>query len=138
MNPFNVNVPLVNVVIPFVLSVSAAPKVVVPVLLIVNLFNVVLPFGVIVPVPTIVAVNDENEPPLESDKLFKFKLVVPRVNTVVPKSSLLNQLPVVKVMIDVPEPVNVRFGEIVDEPPVVPKVKVLVIEASLTKPPVPV
>ena len=39
---------------------------------------------------------------------------------------------------DVPLPVNVKFGALVDEPPVVPKVTVLVIDASVVKPPVPV
>ena len=51
------------------------------------------------------------------------------------KSSLLNQLPVVNVGIAVPELIN-RLGELKVEPPVVPNVYVLVINASETNPPV--
>jgi hypothetical protein len=79
-----------------------------------------------------------NVPPLDNVKLFKFKLVVPGLNTVVPKFNVLNQLPVVNVNTDVPEPVNVKFGALVVEPPVVPNVNVLVVDASAVKPPVPV
>ena len=37
-----------------------------------------------------------------------------------------------------PDPVNDKFGALVEEPPVVPKTYVLVIDASAVKPPVPV
>ena len=138
-NPANDNVPLVSVVLLVAVNVNAEPNVVVPdVLLIVNDANVALALLVIVPVPTIVAVNAVNVPLDDNVKLFKFKFVVGTANAVVPKSSLLNQLAVVNVIIAVPEPVRVKFTELVAEPPVVPNVNVLVIEASVVKPPVPV
>jgi hypothetical protein len=84
------------------------------------------------------AVNVVNVPPLLNVKLFKFSVVVPIVKAVVPKSNLLYQLFVVKVITEVPLPVNVKFGEFVVEPPVVPNVNVLVTDASVVKPPVPV
>jgi len=90
VNPFNVSVPLVNVVVALVVKLSAAANVVVPdVLLTVSAPNVVLVFGVIVPVPTIVAVNVVNVPPVDNVNEFKFNAVVPGLNAVVPKSSLL-------------------------------------------------
>ena len=139
LKPANANVPLVNVAVAVAVIVNASPTDVVPVvLLMVSIANVVLPLLVIVPVPTIVGVKLVNVPPDESVNPFKFRLVVPIVNAVVPKFNVLNQLPVVKVITAVPEPVNDKFGELVTEPPVVPKVKVLVIEASVVKPPVPV
>jgi len=139
LKPFNAKVPDVNVVVPVAVKVSAAPKLVVPVvLLIVNAPNVVLVFGVIVPVPTIVAVNPLNVPPLDSVNPLRFSDVVPGLNAVVPKIRLLNQLPVVKVITAVPDPVNDKFGALVAEPPVVPKTTVLVILASVVNPPVPV
>ena len=70
--------------------------------------------------------------------MFKFNVVVAIVNATVPKVIVLNQLFVVKVCTAVPDPVNVNNGDIVAEPPVVPNTNVLVTEASLTKPPVPV
>jgi hypothetical protein len=50
---------------------------------------------------------------------------------------VLNQLPVVNVDTAVPTPVNVKFGALVIEPPVVPNVNVLVLVEGLVKPPVP-
>ena len=140
VNPANASVPLVNVVVALVFIVSAAANVVVPdVLLITNAPNVVLVFGVIVPVPLIVAVNELNVPPLDSVKLFKFNPVLPALNAEVPKLSVLNQLPLVNVIALVPLPVSVKFGALSEEPPaVLPKLTVLVIEASVVKPPVPV
>ena len=89
-NPAKSNVPLVNVVVAVATVVSAAANVVVPdVLLTVNAPNVVLVFGVIIPVPTIVDVNVVYVPVADKVNEFKFKLVVPGLNTVVPKSSLL-------------------------------------------------
>jgi len=125
VNPANASVPLVNVVVALVFIVSAAA-------------NVVLVFGVIVPVPLIVAVNELNVPPLDSVKLFKFNPVLPGLNVVVPKLSVLNQLPLVNVIVLVPLPVSVKFGALSEEPPPIPNANVLVVEASLTKPPVPV
>jgi hypothetical protein len=140
VNPAKFNVPLVNVV-DAVLSASdnASANVVVPdVLLIVNA-AIVLVFVVIVPVPTITAVSPVNVPPLDSVRLPLIdKEVVPRTNAVVPKLRLLNQLLELSVTTAVPLPVSVKFGELVAEPPVVPNVNVLVIEASVVKPPVPV
>ena len=54
----------------------------------------------------------------------------------VPKSSVLNQLAVVSVAIDEPL-LSIKFGALVDDPPVVPKVNVLVADIILVNPPVP-
>ena len=130
---------IVPAVIENVVQLKAAGKLVVPEpLLITTGPNVVFPFGVMLPVPTMVAVKFVNVPPLDNDTLFKFKFVAAITNAVEPKSSLLNQLAVVNVAIAVPLPDNDKFGELVAEPPVVPKTYVLVIDASETKPPVPV
>ena len=130
---------IVPAVIVKVVQFNAAANVVVPApLLITNGPNVVLVFGVIVPVPRIVAVKLVNTPaPLDKVKLFKFKFVVERVNAVVPKLSVLNQLPVVSVATDEPL-LNVKFGALVEEPPVVPNINVLVTDIILVNPPVPV
>jgi len=139
-NPFNASVPAVNVVVT-VASANAnwSPRVVVPVLLIVNA-AIVLVLLIIVPVPTIVAVRPvytAPTPPLNV-KLFKFNAVVPGLNVVVPKFNVLNQLPVVRVVTNEPEPVNDKLGELVDVPPVVPTVTVLVTDvASVVNPPIP-
>jgi hypothetical protein len=139
LKPARSNVPEVNVIVLVAVKANAAPNVVVPVvLLIVIKANVVLPFDVIVPVPTIVGVKLVNVPPLDKVNPFKFNAVVPGLNAVVPKSSLLNQLAVVKVITDVPESVSVKFGAIAEVPPVVPKTTVLVTAAVVVKPPVPV
>ena len=137
VNPAKSNVPEVNVVVAVTTVDNAPANVVVPEWLIVNA-AIDLPFGVIVPVPTIVAVKLVNTPPVDNVKLLRFNVVPASVNAVVPKSNLLNQLPVVNVNTAVPEPVNVRFGEVVDVPPVVPTVKVRVISAATVNPPVPV
>ena len=90
VNPFNANVPLVNVVVPVAANVNVAPSEVVPeVLLIVRAPKVVLPLLVIVPVPTIVAVSVLNVPPLLNVSEFKFNTVVPGLNIVVPKLNVL-------------------------------------------------
>jgi hypothetical protein len=69
---------------------------------------------------------------------FIFKVVVPSVNDVEPKSRLLNQLAVVNVATEAPV-VNVRFTAVVVEPPVVPNVSVRVLAMSATvNPPGPV
>ena len=81
---------IVPAVIEKVVQLKAAGRVVVPApLLIITGPKVVLVFGVIVPVPTIVAVNPLNVPPLESNKLFKLNTVVPGLNAVVPKFNML-------------------------------------------------
>ena len=97
------------------------PNVTVPELLIVNP-AIVLLLNVIVPVPS--TVNDKlvNVPVLDSTKLLTFNDVVARVNAVVPKSNVLNQLPVVITGTPVPEPVNVKLGLLVVVPPVVPNI----------------
>ena len=129
------NVPCVRVRAP--LMVSAAANVVVPALLIVNAV-IVFPLLVIVPVPRMAAVNVVYVPLLDNVNEFKFSVVVPGLNEVVPKSSVLNQLPVVIVAILAPV-VNVKFGALDVVPPVVPKAKVLVTAMSATvNPPVPV
>lgn len=66
-----------------------------------------------------------------------FKFVPPGLKDVDPKSRLLNQLPVVNVPTEAPV-VNVKLGAFILPPPVVPKVYVLVIDASAANPPVPV
>ena len=90
VKPANANVPLVNVTVEFVATVNAEPNVVTPdVLLIVNTVNVILPLLVMVPVPTIFAVKVLNVPPDESVSPFKFNVVVPGLNAVVPKFNVL-------------------------------------------------
>ena len=81
---------------------------------------------VIVPVPTIVAVNAVYVPLLDNVNPFKFNVVVPGLNEVVPKSNVLNQLAVVSVATLAPV-VNVKFGALDVVPPaVLPQVNVLV------------
>jgi hypothetical protein len=58
------------------------------------------------------------------------------VNAVLLKLRFLNQLAVVNVCTAVPLPVIDKFGALVTEPPVVPKVNVLVISAAAVNPPV--
>ena len=99
---------------------------------------IVLPLVVIVPVPIALNVNAVNVPPELNIRLSRFNVVVPGLNAVVPKSTVLNQLAVVSVCTDVPDPVNVKLGALVLVPPVVPNVNVLVIFAAAVKPPVPV
>ena len=131
------NVPLVNVVVPVATKDIAAASVVVPAVLLIVSAAIVLPLEVMVPVPRIAAVKLVYVPPLDNVKLFKFKLVAAIVNAVVPKFNKLNQLPVVSVAIDAPL-VNVKFGALVANPPVVPNLKVLVTDIILVNPPVPV
>jgi len=93
---------------------------------------------VIVPVPLIVELNAVYVPVLDNVNPFKFSAVVPGLEDVVPKSSVLNQLAVVIVATPAPV-VNVKFGALDVVPPVVPKVNVLVTLMSGTvNPPVPV
>ena len=118
-NPFNINVPAVNVVVPVAVNVNAAANVVVPNRVwcaIVSAPNVVLLVGVIVPVPFIVAVKLVNVPLALNINEFKNNVVVAIVNAVVPKSNVLNQLPVDHVMIAVPLPVKVKLGALVELP----------------------
>ena len=140
LKPFKFNVPAVNVVVPVAVNVNVAAKVVViPVPLIVNPPIVVLVFGVIVPVPTVAAVNPVNEPPEDNIKLITFTVAaVKLVIAVVPKLRFLNQLRLVNVGTAVPLPVNVKLGAFVIVPPVVPNVYDRAIEASEVNPPVPV
>jgi len=120
-----------------VVQLTAPAAVVVPAVLLIVSAAICLLLLVIVPVPAIVAVNPVKVPPLLSVKLFKDNEVVPGLNAVVPKLSVLNQLPVVRVITTAPEPVNVKFGALVDVPPVVPNVTVLVTDvASVVNPPV--
>jgi hypothetical protein len=92
----------------------------------------------IVPVPLIVAVNEVYVPPLDNVRPLRFNEVVPGLNEVVPKSSVLNQLAVVSVATLAPV-VNVRFGAFVVSPLVNPKTNVLVtLMAATVNPPVPV
>ena len=136
----NANVPLVNVVVLVRDRVNVSPTVVVPdVLAIINDASVVLPLLVIVPVPTIVGVNVVNVPLGDSVNPFKLNAVVPGLNTVLVKLNVLNQLPVAKVITDVPVPVTVMFGALADVPPaVLPKKTALATVAAVVNPPVPV
>ena len=140
LNPPKSKVPLVNVVVPVATRDNAEfDMLVVPPTLLTVSAAIVLLLGVIVPVPTIVAVNAVYVPPELSVKLFKFKVVVPSAKAVVPKFNVLNQLPVVSVATAVPDPVSDRFVALVVEPPPrVPKTNALVIPASAANPPVPV
>jgi len=137
----NVAKSIVPAVIVNVVQLSAAANVVVPApLLIINGPSVVLVLGVIVPVPTIVVVIVvyTAPTPLLNVNPFRFNEVVPGLNAVVPKFNVLNQLPVVRVVTNEPEPVNDKLGELVDVPPVVPTVTVLVTDvASVVNPPIP-
>jgi len=130
------NVPCVKVKAPLI--VSAWANVAVPVLLTPNA-AIVFALVVIVPVPTIVAVNAVYVPLLDNVRPFRFSAVVPGLNEVVPKFSVLNQLAVVSVAILAPV-VNVKFGALDVVPPaVLPQVNVLVtLIAATVNPPVPV
>ena len=129
------SVPCVSVRAP--LAVSASAKVAVPVVLTVNPAKL-WPLLVIVPDATIIAVNPVNVPPLDNVKSPPMlNTVAGTAKAVVPKFKFLNQLPVVNVCTAVPLPVNDKLGALVVEPPVVPKVYVLVTDADVN-PPVPV
>ena len=82
--------------------------------------------------------NPVNVPPELNVRLLTFIVVVGMANAVVPKLNALNQLLVVIVCTAVPDPVSVRLGALVLEPPEVPNEYVLVISAAAVKPPVPV
>ena len=105
--------------------------------------TMVFPFEVIVPVPAIVTLNEVYVPVLDNVNAFKFSdAKVAGLNEVVPKSSLLYQVPpapVVNVAILAPV-VNVKFGALDDVPPeVTPTVNDLVTDMAATvNPPVPV
>ena len=135
----NVAKSMVPAVCAYVVQLTAPANVVVSAPLFITKGPIDLPFATIVPVPTIVAVKLVYTPDaVDNVKLSRFNVVAATVNAVVPKSSLLNQPPVVNVCTAVPLPVNVKLGLLVVEPPVVPKVYVLVISAAATNPPVPV
>jgi len=93
----------------------------------------------ILPVPLIVGLNAVYVPLPDNVRPFKFNAVVPGLKLVVPKSNVLNQLPVVSVAILAPV-VNVKFGALDIVPPaVLPQVNVLVTAIAATvNPPVPV
>jgi hypothetical protein len=129
------SVPCVSVRAP--LRVSAPAKVAVPVVLTISVGSV-LPLLVMVPVPTIVGVKLVNVPPVDNVSPFKFNAVAATANAVEPKSNRLNQLAVVNVCIAVPLSVSDKLGALVAVPPVVPNTSVLVTEASVVNPPVPV
>ena len=99
---------------------------------------IVFPFGVNIPSLLIVTLKLVYVP--LDDKIIASTLIAVAgiVNAVVPKSRVSNQLPVVNVCTAVPLPVKVRPGIIVELPPVVPKVNVLVTAASDINLPVPV
>ena len=137
MNVAKLIVPAVCV---YVVTPNAAASVTVPAPLLTANAAIVLPAGVMVPVPRMVAVNPVNVPPDDNVNPFKFNAVVPGLNAVVPKLNVLNQLPVAKDITDVPVPVIVMFGALSDVPPaVLPKKTALAtVAASVVNPPVPV
>ena len=100
---------------------------------------IVLPLVVNVPVPTIVTDTLVYVPVLDNVNALTYKgVVAARVDDVVPKSNVLNQLPFVIVGILAPD-IKVRLGLLVAEPPaVLPKANVLVTDIVLVNPPVPV
>lgn len=139
VNPFSARLPLVNVVAAVAPRVNASPNVVVPDTLSIVSASMGLALLVIVPVPTMFKVSDVNVPPVDRVKLPSiFNVVAASANAVDPKLRLLNQLPDVRVTIATPAPVNDKLGALVLKPPVVPNTQVLVIEASVVNPPVPV
>lgn len=139
VNPFSARLPLVNVVAAVAPRVNASPNVVVPDTLSIVSASMGLALLVIVPVPTMFKVSAVNVPPVDKVRLpSMFNVVAASANAVDPKLRLLNQLPVVRVTIATPVPVNDKLGALVLEPPVVPNTQVLVTEASVVNPPVPV
>lgn len=139
VNPFNDKLPLVSVVALVAPRVNASPSVVVPDTLSMVNARIGLPLLRIVPVSTMFKVSDVNVPPVDN-VIFPamFRVVAARAKAVEPKLRFLNQLPVVSVMIAAPVPVNDKLGAFVFDPLVVPNTHVLVIEASVVNPPVPV
>ena len=117
-------------------TLSVAAKVTVPAPLLTVNAAIVLPAGVMVPVPTMVADKVVNVPPFDNVNPFKFSAVVPGLNAVVPKLRLLNQLPVVNVCTAVPLSVNDKLGALAAVPPVVPNTKVFTTAAVEVNPPV--
>jgi len=101
---------------------------------------VVFPLYVSVPEPTTFKINAVYVPVLDNVRLFTFNVDAARVNEVVPKFSVLNQLLEVSVATLAPV-VNVKFGAVADVPVavVLPKLNVLVTAMSATvNPPGPV
>jgi len=138
--PFKFSTPNVNVVVAVARAKDSAPTSVVvpPSVLLIFRDAIDLPLLVILPAPDVTTDKLVNVPPADKTKLSMFTDVAGIANAVVPKSNVLNQLPVVIVAIPVPLPVRVKFGLLVAEPPVVPNTYVLVIDASAVNPPVPV
>ena len=122
---------MVPAVIVNVVHSAASDNVVVPALLTVNA-AIVFPFGVILPVPLIVGLNAVYVPLLDNVRPFKFSAVVPGLNEVVPKLSVLNQL--LEVIVATLAPVvNIKFGALDIVPPAeLPKVNVLVLLIAAT------
>ena len=85
VNPARANVPLPNDVVAVTDVLSAPARVVVPEELLRVNAAIVLPFGVTVPVPRMLAVNPVKVPPLLNVNPSKFNEVVPSVNAVEPK-----------------------------------------------------
>lgn len=114
MKPFRSNVPLVSVVpgllVP--LNVSASLKVVVLSGQLITIADrVLLPFEIIVPVPFVSGRSNVYVPPGDNIKLFTRTIAeVSTSDVIVPKSSVLTQLPDEIVIPPAPEPVNVKFG----------------------------
>ena len=129
---------MVPAVIVKVVHSAASDNVVVPTPLLIVNGAIVFPLEMILPVPLIVAVNEVYVPLLDNVNPFKLSDVVPGLNEVVPKSNVLNQLPVVSVAILAPV-VNVRLGALDVVPSVWPQVNVFVAAILATvNPPVPV
>ena len=136
---FSTRAPLVNVVVPVATRLNAPPNVVVPdTLLIVNA-AIVLPLLIILPVPTMFTVADANVPPDDNVRSpTMFRVATGRAKAVVPKLRFLIKLVLVMVTIATPAPVSDTLAALVASPAVAPMLIVLVIEASVVNPPVPV
>jgi hypothetical protein len=113
LNEAESSVPVVNV---SVVQLNAAANVNVPEVLSANAaIALLLKLGVLV--PTILIDKLVYVPLDDNVKLLRFNVVAAKVNAVVPKFNVPNQLAVVSTGIAVPDPVNVKLGALVAVPP---------------------
>jgi len=137
--PPSANVPAVNVVVLVATREGLSPNVNVPPVRLKPIPpNCLLNCVVQVCVRMNIGVKPVYVPPVASVNVLTNTVAVAGVDVVPVKSSVLNQLLVVKVGTAAPL-VNDKFGAVVVEPPAVePKVNVLVTDKPAVKPPVPV
>ena len=118
---------------------KAAASIIVPTPLLTVNAAIVLPLGVIVPVPAAIIDRLVYVPPVAKIKLLAmFTVDTAGIHVLPVKSRLLIQLAVVIVGIDAPDISERLIAVEVDPPAVVPTVNVLVTPIVLLKPPVPV